>query len=318
MEIAIFIKELLYNYESVVVNGLGEFYTQYQHANCEKDQKNITPPSKIVFFNTDKKISTGLLENYISIKNRLTISESQQFILKEVNQIDSKLNQGQTIFFDGLGYLVKEGEQLHFSQDNNTNFNIGAFGLQVVDFKPVELKIHQKPKSETIIHNNKPQKRNLILTFAKIAGSIIICLGLYFSYPTIKSFLFQTKTSKNNNIQSEQPTVIENTNQITTDPLENIIDKTTDKKNALAPIPETPSDIHYYVIAGSFKTYERALALSQELENDGAKPEIIQFGTNIYRVSLGEFTEKRFALLELEKVRAIKGEEAVWLLTQKK
>jgi cell division protein FtsN len=104
------------------------------------------------------------------------------------------------------------------------------------------------------------------------------------------------------------------------------IDTSTNIKNALAykenPQIDTSSSIKtealkkYYIIAGSFQTYAKAEVHAKLLTKIGLKPEIIEFGQELFRVSIGEYEVKEDAVKQLEFLKCKKETEKAWLLSK--
>lgn len=110
-----------------------------------------------------------------------------------------------------------------------------------------------------------------------------------------------------------------NRDTVKKDTLEQVVDDNTNKKNALAFHSVTEganSAITYYIIAGSFKTEQGSEKLIKKLQEEGTKCEIVVCGQYLYRVSIGSFHSKDEALNELNRIKAIKGPESVWLMSK--
>jgi len=61
MQLATYIKDLLYRYECVIIPGFGAFLTQYQSATINSANNSIFPPGKQVSFNRQLQTNDGLL-----------------------------------------------------------------------------------------------------------------------------------------------------------------------------------------------------------------------------------------------------------------
>jgi len=66
MKIARYIGDLLYDYECVVIPGLGGFLTNDKPASIQPNTHYFHPPFKQVMFNAYLKTNDGLLVNYIA------------------------------------------------------------------------------------------------------------------------------------------------------------------------------------------------------------------------------------------------------------
>lgn len=109
------------------------------------------------------------------------------------------------------------------------------------------------------------------------------------------------------------------------DDLEKDLDSSAKMDNALD-IPEESAEeeqiapageeeyVEYHIIAGSFRDYENAKELQQELTLQGYPSLIIEPGTGIYRVSAISFRDKVTALNKLVEFREKTGMSTAWLM----
>ena len=79
-------------------------------------------------------------------------------------------------------------------------------------------------------------------------------------------------------------------------------------------IPYGTRVMKYYVVAASFNTYDNALKLQNELKSKGFDSEIITQTHQWYRVTMGTFIDRQEALVELEKLKTITRNSALWLM----
>lgn len=323
MELAIYIKNLLYNHDKVIVAGFGTLKTVYKPAEISSFQHTITPPSKTLEFEGDIIPSDGLLEKYIASERKIAKKSADKLISDIILAETRKLNSEETIHWEGIGYFSKEAGTIRFKPEQEANFLTDSFGLSKIDYKPVEFKLTPK---NTATHEVIAKKRNF--TYLIMFSLIVLIIGggiaVYLYYPDLLS-KFKKITQKTSVVQpskDSQPVTANTKDTTKTSELEQVVDKNTNKKEALAikPSADNPAiqeNVSYYIIAGSFKTFDRASILSKQLKKEGYTPEVIQFDQELFRVSLGEFKDKAEALKELDKIKTNKGSEAVWLLTKK-
>jgi nucleoid DNA-binding protein len=344
VELAIYIKNLLYNYDRVIIPGFGSLQTLYKAAQINTSDNSIAPPSKYLVFEPDSAISDELLIHFIASQRKINIEESEEFLSGQLSTIHQKLDSGETILLEGIGYFSKENGVIRFDKEEGVNFLTDSFGLSTIDYKPVEFdlapieppKIPEIEKNETSETTYIPRKKNQAIIFIIIGFIVLAGVGAvaYVYNPgmiiNIKKHLTKSSVNRSPETTPDNKTDLSDTTVVKTDTkdtthqsdLETFFDKSTDKKSALAitkdSVSSTPSgNIEYYIIAGSFKTYKRASLLAKELKKEHYKPEVIQFDQELYRVSLGEFKDKNEAAKELEKLKVAKGEDAVWLLAKK-
>jgi hypothetical protein len=176
MKIAKYVGDLLYNYECVVIPGLGGFLTNDKPASINSASNLFKPPFKQIFFNAFLKTNDGLLVNYVAREEGLEYREAKEQVDRFVLMCDSALKEGKRINFHRIGYLyLNEKQQISFEQDNSVNYNADAFGLTsfispAVYKQTPEEKLREKvtaapqPKNDNIppsLHENNKKEREL-------------------------------------------------------------------------------------------------------------------------------------------------------------
>jgi nucleoid DNA-binding protein len=316
VDLAIYLKTLLYNHDSVNIPGLGTLITRYKHAEINDSDRTISPPSKFIVFEHTNLKNDSLLQNLIAFEKKVNKKEAAKELSEIINELIKKLNEGETVLLEGIGYFSKEDDIVRFERVHEINFLTESFGLTKIDYRPIENEFI--PHIPEIILPKAPKSyKTLIysLFFIVLIGG---CIVLYLNYPDFINL--RTKKISRPSIRPIIDTSIVNTKKIVdtlekkTD-IEKFYESSTEKKNALS-IPEqkVATQNKYYIIAGSFLTQAKAETMAQEIEKDGYKTQIISFGDKI-RISLGEFSDKEKALTELQKIRYTKGDNTVWLLT---
>jgi nucleoid DNA-binding protein len=324
VELAIYLKNILYNSDNVIIPGFGRMLTKYKPAEINSSDNSIVPPSKYVIFEASPMISDGVLAKYIAQQKMISEQEAERYITDEVKSMNQKLDSGETIMLEGIGYLSKEQGNIRFEREQDANFFTDSFGLSKIDYKKVELK-------HTPQHNSEftPVKRKInYLLWAMILSVMFIIGGaivVYLFYPDLVSKYIKIQQTLPVQILPQEDTNTLSKNQKDTsraNDLEKFFDSATDKKKALAIKQETANtvknrfDESYYIIAGSFNNFERASRFVKRLGKEGFKSEVIQFNQETFRVTIGEFKDKNQALAELLRIRAVKGDDAVWLLSK--
>jgi nucleoid DNA-binding protein len=332
VELASYIKSLLYNNNQVVIPGLGVLCTTYKPAEISTSEHTIAPPSKYLVFDGALTLSDGLLAGIVSSQESISKTMAEEQIKEQVKNLKGRLDSGETILLEGIGYFSQENGVIRFDREQEANFLTESFGLSKIDYKPVDYELIPKQNPVVI---QPPKKKSY--TFAILSFLLILIIGGgiagYLYYPDIIKKFKKLQQQTAMLLPKKADTIVKPTKNTTTkdtvkqNSLENFFDSAVDKKKALAiPPTDQPStqpskpsqgSIYYYIIAGSFKTFERASVLAKQLKKEGFTPEVLQFDEGIFRVSLGEFNDKPHALTELEKIKTTKGTDAVWLLTKK-
>ncbi len=130
MKIARYIGDLLYDYECVVIPGLGGFLTSETPATINPVTHHFKPPFKKIFFNTQLRANDGLLINYVAKEMGLTYREAKAQVDKFVFLCHNALKNGKRINFHKIGYIyMNSKEQIVFEQDTTINYDAESYGL---------------------------------------------------------------------------------------------------------------------------------------------------------------------------------------------
>jgi hypothetical protein len=130
MKIAGYVGDLLYDYECVVIPGLGGFITKDKPAQVIAVTNHFKPPFREVIFNIHLKANDGLLINYVARQEELSYGEAKSRVDMFALQCRNALDAGKRIRFYGIGTLSRDAEQhIVFTQDKSINYNPDAFGL---------------------------------------------------------------------------------------------------------------------------------------------------------------------------------------------
>jgi cell division septation protein DedD len=130
MLIAKYIGDLLFDYECVVVPGLGGFIVNDKHAEINYTTHYFNPPFREVMFNPYLLTNDGLLLNYIAKEENITYQQAKHKIDGFVLACHNALNKGKKIKFNKIGSIYKDdNDKVIFEQDTNVNYNPDSFGL---------------------------------------------------------------------------------------------------------------------------------------------------------------------------------------------
>lgn len=159
MKIARYIGDLLYDYECVVIPGLGGFLANDKPASIQPNTHHFRPPYKQVMFNAYLKTNDGLLVNYIAKEENISYQEAKAQVDKFVYLCDSALKAGKRIHFHKVGTLyLNKNEKIVFEQDNTVNYNADAFGLTGF-VSPAIRRSTAEEKIRDAITGNTPEKK---------------------------------------------------------------------------------------------------------------------------------------------------------------
>lgn len=318
-----FIKELLYLNDKIVIPGFGGFVAQYTPAQINQEKNTITPPVKYFIFDNTLTEDDGVLANYISRKKSIPVSEATAETKEMVDDFRHKLNEGNTLFFEGIGYLLQDDQKIiRFKKDEERNYHPEYFGLGIMPLKAISK--DEEPIEDTYYPVQKKRSIGKILLIFLILNVVGASSAfVYWKFDTIKAF-FRKSPAKQAQIPSPD-TARYQFNRDTSEVGQHI-DTSTNIKNALR-YEETPkqepqiqqtseTEKTYYIIAGSFQTFEKADLHAKILAKTGLKTEVIEFGKDLFRISVGEYKGKEEAVKQLGLVKCKKGAENAWLLAK--
>jgi cell division septation protein DedD len=142
------IKNLLFEYDCVVIPEFGGFIANYVGAEIHPITHTFLPPSKNIAFNEMLKLNDGLLTSQIASSENISREEALQVVRDFTNFVKAEIGQKEKYLFDEIGTLYLNHEQkLQFEPDSRINYLSGSFGLPKLEFKPIErVSIHSKYK----------------------------------------------------------------------------------------------------------------------------------------------------------------------------
>ena len=307
--INIYISELLYEHDCVIVPGLGGFVANPVPAVFDEEKNLFFPPSKEIGFNSNLKHNDGLLINHIASSAGISYKKAGEFVAEFVSDVTGKLKSGKTVSLGKVGELsAGANNTLIFTPDKNENFDTGSFGLASFHFTPVV------PYQRRTYRMHPAVKRTLPVRTRHIAAGIAVVAGLFVFAPDIKD----PSVNQAGGIEFMMP--VQNSSSA----------KKAETYNTAAPAntenvnPSVPehvkeeNNINYFIIAGSFKTIEQADRYSKSLKtNKRINPLIIKSSNSRFRVAIDGFNSKDKALVALKSLRKNKEFKTAWILSQK-
>ncbi|WP_026836916.1 SPOR domain-containing protein [Gillisia sp. JM1] len=308
MTIAIYISDLLYRYECVILPGFGAFLSQKVSAEFNEKQQNFYPPKKQLSFNSQLNKNDGLLANYIAEVENLGYRQAVYKIEEYVQQLQFQLENDKNYTIKNIGTFEVSGEgKLQFEPLTTTNFLADSFGLSSIPALSVsreELKKQVEELEEKAPILFTPERRSKT-PYLKYAAIGLLALGLS-GFTGLK--LYSNQVS-NHNIAEQQ--AAESQLQQKIQQATFIIDN---------PLPEitftvTNQSGDYHIVAGAFRVEENAHQKVTELRAEGHKARYI--GENKYglhQVVYSSYLTRRDAINALYKVQ--KTNSGSWLLVQ--
>lgn len=145
LEIEKYIRELLYDYDCVIVPQLGGFVTNYRPATIVRESGIGNPPGKDILFNKNLTQSDGLLERAIATGSKISFEEAGATLKSLAEDYWAKLNGGEKVNFKKIGILyIDAHKKLRFEPAAGQNYLKASFGFESFSLPPV-VKSEPKP-----------------------------------------------------------------------------------------------------------------------------------------------------------------------------
>lgn len=308
MQLSIYITDLLYRYECVILPGFGAFLTQYRPASIDKDSNTFSPPSKVLSFNRQLQVNDGLLANYVASAEKCSYEMALRKVRDFVAHLSSELNAGKTITLKNIGEFSLNVEQsIQFEPVDNQNFSTSSFGLSSFVSPKIsrqeEVVSAEKEKSVIPLSPNERGTKPY-LKYASIAAIAVFAIG----FGGMK--LYEGQVQKYNFAERQKAnSLVENQIQQATFVIED-------------PLPALSLQLHkqigkYHIVAGAFRMKENADKKLEQLRAKGYSP--MNIGTTRYglhQVVYASFADRIEAINKLHEIQQTENPDA-WLLVQK-
>lgn len=145
MKISSHIAQLLYNYDCVIIPGLGGFVANYSPSQFSMAKGIFQPPSKAIIFNRNLINNDGLLVNHIAHEEKINYAEASKRLNDFTLWCKNEFLIGKRIEFEELGVLYEDSEKtIQFRPDFSINFLTESFGLYPVVAKELVHSISPK------------------------------------------------------------------------------------------------------------------------------------------------------------------------------
>jgi cell division protein FtsN len=156
MKIAGYIGDLLYEYECVVIPGLGGFLTRDHAASVHPVRHYLKPPFREIVFNPLLRTNDGLLLSHIARSEKLSYQEAKGKLDRFVLKCIAMMEDGKRINFRSIGSIYyNEERNIVFQADESVNYLPESFGLTGIVSPPIKREEFRQ-KVETVF-NRPPQ-----------------------------------------------------------------------------------------------------------------------------------------------------------------
>jgi cell division septation protein DedD/nucleoid DNA-binding protein len=325
MDITFYLIELLRLHDCVIVPDLGGFVTNYRPAEMDLATNSFNPPVKELIFTSKLSKNDGLLVNYISEVEGVGYMEARHIISEFVDQIWSKLDNGEQIVFQQIGSLqFDRNEKLIFEPAVHENFLLESYGMEGFLFPQLEW--NEKAAAKRLFTDKEAARpRGHARKVKALAIGIPLVLALVLipvsknSWNNIANSALQTSNTIaiafNNSLHPVKNAPIE---------IPTIAQNIAPKKDsvvsvaAITPVIEQAvnrSSGRYRVIGGCFKSRENADNFLQRLHQQGYKSEIKIQPNGSFLVVVQSYTNKNEALDALKSLHAAEPNAGYWIST---
>jgi len=331
-DITLYIKELLFGHDCVIVPGFGAFIGNYSHARVDHNEGLFYPPVKKITFNRHLVNNDGLLIGHISSKEGIGYGEAREITSAFAEELRNRINRGEKVQLENIGafYNNRDGV-LIFEPDPEANYLLSSFGLTSFHRAPVkDFDLRRKVLESK---ENEPVKRSSMRRMMTRAAVIIPLLVAMALIP-FRTELFRSRTQESNmnplavaeleynrsQIMHVNPTTedsspkpaeseaIEKVKSSSSDQVNNV---TTATRYVAPAVPVAEVGIKYMLVTGSFRDEENALSMIRRLQMKGFSPVVAQGPNGFFRVSAGSFETQHAADSALKKVIKIYPESWV-------
>jgi len=312
-DITVYIRELLFRHDCVIIPGFGAFIGNYFPSHIDRNEGLFYPPARRITFNRHLTGNDGLLIGHVSSHLNIPYGESRDMITTWAEELRNKIMAGTSLNLDHLGTfsLNREGKII-FDPDNTVNYLLSSYGLTSYQRQPVSdfdvrkkmLEHHHEPAV------SQPSVRRL-LTRAAVIVPVLIALALV----PFNDNLFRGKMEESTLNPLANAELEFNREQIAADTAyvepETTVIETADTGAVVIekPVPEPPvasvvpdpepikpvqqavvvHEYRYLLIIGSFKTEDNALSMIEKLRKIGYDPEMTGGPDGFLRISAESF-----------------------------
>lgn len=341
MRIGLYISELLYTNDCVIIPGLGGFVANTRSAFLNPAQHTFTPPSRRLAFNASLRTNDGLLVNYVSRREGISYGDALSAVKVWVDDSIARLQNREQIWVHQIGSLSFDEEQrIQFEPDLTTNYLTAAFGLVSIH-SPAIRRDEQPAKVRRLQPSTKQRSRQgwrlleLIPAAAVLAILVfnpnviktlntslanILPLKEIFSEPPVQYSGLSTDDKPAFEVKPAQsPAAVDSTTllpaPVVTTPIDSTHVETPVVEPEALPVPSAATG-SFHVIGGCFRSEENARKLVEEADLLGYKASII--GTNekgLHVVSLFSSSEMSAVQEQLTEIRT-NFEKGAWVMVK--
>lgn len=350
MNLEQYISELLYQYDCVIVPGLGGFVANYKSATIQPIQNTFSPPSKSISFNKNLNTSDGLLANFIAQKEGFSFDVATKKIEESVTKINRKLKLKKRVLLNGIGTLFLDSEnRTQFEPSSTTNYLLDSYGLSVFQKHPIKRTTIEEKITKEFVDRAAPlvvvkKGEKNTKKWLYVAALAFLAFGAGWmtnnsnlsgdlNYANLNPFtpkekaLYSPVTTNfvfpehhTNNIKDQIALADDNTPFLAVNFDENkkpIIVRLQENPVAEAVstyVATTTQELHYHIIGGCFSEKKNAKKMVKKLKKEGFNAFIIGKRKGLWAVSYNSFVTRQEAVNAL--ASAQEHNNKAWVLHQ--
>ena len=329
MRLDLFLAELLYDHDCVIVPGFGGLVANYRPAKLNERTHVISPPAKHIGFNRNLVRNDGLLVNHIAHTLNLDYANVLQQVESCVTEYKSQLATGKRVVWEKIGFVYRDTlANVQFIPDEQENFLAESYGLTSIQLKPVAVREKEIPEVKQVVERVVNNNSRRWLAAAAVVIPVMIAAGWMMgsqitgskgsSLANFNPFRKEVKATyapiPERNFSSPTEIVPTENNlekilneQNFSDTLHYSFAKDAVDENGIAIVESRPEQNHdakpisnlksqisnpYSVIAGAFMIKENADRLVNQLRDKGFSSMIIGRSRGLHLVSCGNYNTK--------------------------
>lgn len=132
-----YLKELLNDNECVIIPEFGAFISKRHSATIDYANHRFLPPYKEIVFNDKLRNDDGILTDFISKKENISVEEASNKIREFVNQSIAILDVNSELELADFGKFININGNFIFNAKDDVNILGDSFGLTEFNYQPV-------------------------------------------------------------------------------------------------------------------------------------------------------------------------------------
>ena len=350
MKIDQYISELLFQYDCVIVPGLGGFVGNYKPASIQSVKSTFNAPSKQITFNKNLNSNDGLLANHIAHQKGINYNDACSIINTFVAHVQQQLNAKNNVLIEEVGTLFLDaGNRIQFEPKLSTNYLLASYGLTSFQKFPIQRKtLEEKITKEfkdrttplvTIQESNNTSRKKWMLTAAIIIPFIFFSIWIpskynlggdinYAHFNPFNPTPDPIYTTRDTNLFFEAVADVDAHPELLDAAEEDYftnIKLTKDSKEITVKLKEQPvaeavstyvatesKELHYHLVSGCFSKKSNARKMVRKLKAKGFNAWIVGRRKGLWTVSCNSYSTRDEAVDALAEARAYNAK--IWIL----